>query len=80
MELYLESRQMKSLVDLLDGGSAGKAGGEEMELSIEQFRKALEHVDFQVKNLPATAQVNPLIILQIPFLVFGFCYFFLKRV
>ncbi|CAA7392331.1 unnamed protein product [Spirodela intermedia] len=56
VELYLKSKQMKSLVDLLDD-SMGKAGGEDMELNIEQFKKALEHVDFQVKNLPATAQV-----------------------
>ncbi|CAA6656639.1 unnamed protein product [Spirodela intermedia] len=42
VELYLKSKQMKSL---------------DMELNIEQFKKALEHVDFQVKNLPATAQV-----------------------
>ncbi|XP_078447688.1 external alternative NAD(P)H-ubiquinone oxidoreductase B2, mitochondrial-like [Wolffia australiana] len=56
VELYLKSKQMKSLVDLLDE-SAGKVGGETLELNIDQFKKALEHVDFQVKNLPATAQV-----------------------
>ena len=51
VELYLKSKQMKSLVDVMEGG-------ETVEMNIDQFKKALEHVDFQVKNLPATAQVN----------------------
>nr|BAM13876.1 type II NAD(P)H dehydrogenase [Arum maculatum] len=56
VELYLKSKQMKSLVDLLKE-SEGNAKKETMELNIEQFKKALENVDSQVKNLPATAQV-----------------------
>nr|BAM13872.1 type II NAD(P)H dehydrogenase [Symplocarpus renifolius] len=56
VELYLKSKQMEDFVDLLED-SKGNAKKESIELDIEQFKKALAHVDFQVKNLPATAQV-----------------------
>jgi len=43
---------MLSLSDLLRDSE-----GNEMEVDIEGFKKALAHVDSQMKHLPATAQV-----------------------
>lgn len=51
IELYLKSRQMKSIVDLM------KDAKQDAELNIDEFRSALSQVDSQMKNLPATAQV-----------------------
>ncbi|KAK9714767.1 hypothetical protein RND81_06G118400 [Saponaria officinalis] len=56
IELYLKSKQMKSIVDLMRD-SKGDAKKESVELNIEEFRSALSQVDTQMKNLPATAQV-----------------------
>ncbi|KAG1368201.1 putative External alternative NAD(P)H-ubiquinone oxidoreductase B3, mitochondrial [Cocos nucifera] len=56
VELYLKSKQMKNFVDLL-GDAEGNPLKESKELDIEEFKKALAHVDSQVKMLPATAQV-----------------------
>jgi len=52
VELYLKSKQMNDIVDLLKDAKA-----ESVELNIEEFKKALANVDSQVKSLPATAQV-----------------------
>lgn len=57
VELYLKSKQMSDIVDLLKDAK-GNATKESVELSIEEFRNALGNVDSQVKNLPATAQVT----------------------
>lgn len=62
VELYLKSKQMKNFVDLLRD-SEGNPLKESKELDIEEFKKALIHVDSQVKMLPATAQVIFLIII-----------------
>lgn len=56
VELYLKSKQMGDIVDLLMD-SKGNVIKESVELDIEEFKKALGVVDSQVKNLPATAQV-----------------------
>ncbi|KAG1347194.1 External alternative NAD(P)H-ubiquinone oxidoreductase B4, mitochondrial [Cocos nucifera] len=56
VELYMKSNQMKNFVDLLRD-SEGNSLKESKELDIEEFKKALAHVDSQVKMLPATAQV-----------------------
>ncbi|KAJ6836425.1 external alternative NAD(P)H-ubiquinone oxidoreductase B3, mitochondrial-like [Iris pallida] len=56
VELYLKSKQMSDIVDLLND-SKGNAAKESVELDIEEFKKALANVDSQVKTLPATAQV-----------------------
>ncbi|XP_010905569.1 external alternative NAD(P)H-ubiquinone oxidoreductase B2, mitochondrial [Elaeis guineensis] len=56
VELYLKSKQMKNFVDLLRDAE-GSLLKESKELDIEEFKKALAHVDSQVKMLPATAQV-----------------------
>lgn len=56
VELYLKSKQMSDIVDLLKDAE-GNATKESVELNIEEFKKALADVDLQVKNLPATAQV-----------------------
>lgn len=56
VELYLKSKQMSDIVDLLKDAK-GNATKESVELNIEEFKKALADVDLQVKNLPATAQV-----------------------
>lgn len=57
MELYLKSKQMDNLVDLLKDSKVNDVK-ESIEVSIEEFKSALSQVDLQVKNLPATAQVS----------------------
>lgn len=57
MELYLKSKQMHNLVDLLKDSKVNDVK-ESLEVSIEEFKSALSQVDSQVKNLPATAQVS----------------------
>lgn len=57
VQLYLKNKQFSSLVDLLkdpNGGSAKKS----VEVNLEEFKEALSQVDSQMKNLPATAQVD----------------------
>jgi len=56
VELYLKSKQMNDIVDLLKD-SKGNTTKESVELNIKEFKKALADVDLQVKSLPATAQV-----------------------
>ncbi|KAF8411233.1 hypothetical protein HHK36_003780 [Tetracentron sinense] len=56
VELYLKSKQMRNIVDLLKD-SKGNDAKESIELDIEGFKSALSQVDSQMKNLPATAQV-----------------------
>lgn len=57
VELYLKSKQMCNLVDLLKQ-SKGDDVKESVEVNIEEFKSALSQVDSQMKNLPATAQVG----------------------
>ncbi|EOY28423.1 hypothetical protein QUC31_013020 [Theobroma cacao] len=56
VELYLKSKQVRNIVDLLKEAK-GDAAKESIELNIEEFKSALSQVDSQMKNLPATAQV-----------------------
>ncbi|XP_073008530.1 external alternative NAD(P)H-ubiquinone oxidoreductase B2, mitochondrial-like [Typha latifolia] len=56
VELYLKSKQMSDIVDLLKDAK-GDVQKESIELDIEEFKRALANVDSQVKSLPATAQV-----------------------
>ncbi|XP_047307990.1 external alternative NAD(P)H-ubiquinone oxidoreductase B2, mitochondrial-like [Impatiens glandulifera] len=56
VELYLKNKKMKDIVELMKE-SKGDVEKESIELSIEEFKKALSQVDSQMKNLPATAQV-----------------------
>lgn len=56
VELYLKSKQMSSLVDLLKDPNGGSSK-ESVEVNLEEFKAALSQVDSQMKNLPATAQV-----------------------
>ncbi|KAK9936253.1 hypothetical protein M0R45_013103 [Rubus argutus] len=56
VELYLKSKQMSNIVDLLKD-SKGADATESVELNIEDFKTALSKVDSQMKMLPATAQV-----------------------
>ncbi|XP_028788704.1 external alternative NAD(P)H-ubiquinone oxidoreductase B2, mitochondrial [Neltuma alba] len=56
VELYLKSKQMRSIVDLLKEAK-GDVKKESTELNIEDFKAALSKVDSQMKFLPATAQV-----------------------
>lgn len=53
VEIYLKKRKMKNIQDLLKSYE-----GEDQEVNIEKFTKALSEVDSQMKNLPATAQVS----------------------
>lgn len=59
LELHLKSKQMSSIHDLLKN-SSGKYSGTEVD--IETFKSVLSQADSQMKNLPATAQVNYLYI------------------
>lgn len=53
VELYLKKKQMKNIVELLKNSQK-----KSVEVDIETFKSALSEVDSQMKNLPATAQVN----------------------
>jgi NADH:ubiquinone reductase (non-electrogenic) len=57
VELYLKKMQMSDITDLLKE-STGDVAKESIELNIEEFKSALSRVDSQMKNLPATAQVQ----------------------
>lgn len=54
VELYLKSKHMRNIVDLLTDSQ----GNGKKEVDIEEFKSALEGVDSQMKSLPATAQVT----------------------
>ena len=56
VELYMKSMHMVDIADLIKGG-VGDSNKESMVVNIEEFKKALCHVDSQVKTVPATAQV-----------------------
>ncbi|KAL9288404.1 External alternative NAD(P)H-ubiquinone oxidoreductase B1 [Arabidopsis thaliana] len=53
MELYLKSKHMRHINDLL----ADSEGNARKEVDIEAFKLALSEADSQMKTLPATAQV-----------------------
>lgn len=61
MDLYLKKKQLKNFNALLDSLE------EAAEINIEKFKKLLAEVDSQMKNLPATAQVNENIYREINF-------------
>ncbi|XP_076953813.1 external alternative NAD(P)H-ubiquinone oxidoreductase B4, mitochondrial-like [Bidens hawaiensis] len=50
VELYLKSKKLKNLVELLQSDKDSR-------LNIEKFKSALSEVDSQMKSLPPTAQV-----------------------
>ncbi|RLN11427.1 external alternative NAD(P)H-ubiquinone oxidoreductase B1, mitochondrial [Panicum miliaceum] len=56
VELYMKSMHMLDIADLIKG-AIGDSHKESMVVDIEGFKKALSHVDSQVKSAPATAQV-----------------------
>lgn len=60
VELYLKNKQMYNIADLLKE-SKGDVSKESIELSIEELKTALSNVDSQMKFLPATAQVHPVL-------------------
>lgn len=57
LELYLKSKRMRGIADLLKEAQADDGSKKNIELKIEEFKSALSQVDSQVKFLPATAQV-----------------------
>nr|VDD30789.1 unnamed protein product [Brassica oleracea] len=57
VELYLKSKRMRGIADLLKEAEADDGSKKNIELKIEEFKSALSQVDSQVKFLPATAQV-----------------------
>lgn len=76
VELYLKSKQMRGIADLIKDAK-GDIQKESIELNIEEFKKALANVDSQVKNLPATAQVNrTTTIIRVFFFLMYFVVFF----
>uniref|UniRef100_A0A0E0LEU3 NADH:ubiquinone reductase (non-electrogenic) n=1 Tax=Oryza punctata TaxID=4537 RepID=A0A0E0LEU3_ORYPU len=56
VELYMKSMHMLDIRDLIKD-AIGDSHKESMVVDIEEFKKALSHVDSQVKSVPATAQV-----------------------
>jgi NADH:ubiquinone reductase (non-electrogenic) len=56
VELYMKNMHMLDIEDLI-GGAIGDSHKDSMVVDIEEFKKALSHVDSQVKSAPATAQV-----------------------
>lgn len=56
VELYMKSMHMLDIRDLIKD-AIGDSHKESMVVNIEEFKKALSHVDSQVKSIPATAQV-----------------------
>ncbi|GJM97645.1 hypothetical protein PR202_ga14585 [Eleusine coracana subsp. coracana] len=57
VELYMKNMHMLDIEDLIKG-AIGDSHKDSMVVDIEQFKKALSHVDSQVKSAPATAQVQ----------------------
>ncbi|XP_010451314.1 PREDICTED: external alternative NAD(P)H-ubiquinone oxidoreductase B3, mitochondrial-like [Camelina sativa] len=57
VELYLKSKGMRGITDLLKQAQAENGSNKSTELNIEELKSALCQVDSQVKFLPATAQV-----------------------
>ncbi|CAH9126781.1 unnamed protein product [Cuscuta epithymum] len=53
VELYMKSKHLLEVADLLNDDEGNKQG----KIDIEVFKLALSHVDSQMKSLPATAQV-----------------------
>ncbi|KAF5807482.1 putative NADH:ubiquinone reductase (non-electrogenic) [Helianthus annuus] len=64
VKLYLNNKQMSSLVDL-PKESKGDVAKEAIELNVAEFKSALSQVDSQMKNLPATAQLSKVPILHL---------------
>lgn len=54
LELHLKSKQMRNIDELLEKSWQNPTA----EVDIETFKSALSQADSQMKNLPATAQVN----------------------
>jgi NADH:ubiquinone reductase (non-electrogenic) len=52
----MKSMHMLDIRDLIKD-AIGDSHKESMVVNIEEFKKALSHVDSQVKSIPATAQV-----------------------
>lgn len=62
VEIYLKKKQMKNFAALLKK-TQSDAQKQSTELDIESFKSLLSEVDSQMKNLPATAQVNTYILI-----------------
>lgn len=58
VELYLKSKGMHGITDLLKQAQAENGSNKPIELNIEELKSALSQVDSQVKFLPATGQVS----------------------
>lgn len=58
LELYLKSKHMSDIADLIRDAKGGDVEKGSMQLDIDELKIALAHVDSQVKSLPATAQVT----------------------
>lgn len=63
IDLYLERQHMSNAAKLLEE-TAENRHGKTIQLNIEQFKTALSRVDSQMKALPATAQVIPLLLVR----------------
>lgn len=61
VEIYLKKKQMKNFAALLKKTQSDEQK-QSTELDIESFKSLLSEVDSQMKNLPATAQVNSYIL------------------
>jgi NADH:ubiquinone reductase (non-electrogenic) len=56
VELYMKNMHMLDIEDLIKG-AIGDSHKDATAVDIEEFKKALSHVDSQVKSAPPTAQV-----------------------
>lgn len=62
LSLHLKSKHMRNIDELLEN----RWKNPKDEIDIETFKAALSQADSQMKNLPATAQVNSLYSLLFP--------------
>lgn len=60
IELYLKSKGMRGIADLLTQAEQNGSNKSIKEVDIEELKSALSQVDSQVKFLPATGQVRSL--------------------
>lgn len=76
VDIYLKKNQMKDMATLLSKSQESPT----TEVDIEYFKQALSKVDSQMKNLPATAQVNLTFISVFPAKFFYLYMFWLFQV
>lgn len=77
VEIYLKKNKMKNFAALLKK-TQSDTQKQSTELDIESFQSVLSEVDSQMKNLPATAQVNTYILIILACKSLFFNYYIYK--